>query len=135
VYAGPPELDSDGVRVSGYELGADADAGVPEVARARTGGAVTTTVADVDAGVASSGLSASDALVVSAPRALAAMSTVIWILPSELPGAMGGKVPEVHVSSVSPADKAQSQPAGVIAEVENVSPVGRFTASVGPLYV
>jgi hypothetical protein len=114
-------------------LGAEADAGVPDVERARRGAAVTTTAAVAGAVVASSLLSASDALVVRVPRAPEAITTVIWMLPRELPAAMGVGSLEVQVSVVSLDEIKQAHPFGVVPGGVKVSPVGRVTTSVGGL--
>jgi hypothetical protein len=106
--------------------------GVPIVVSTRPGVAVAVSDAVVDAVVAASPGSASEAVVWSKPLALAARVTVTATLPRVALGAIGVAAVEVHPSTVLPVpDTAQVQPVGVGAALGKLSPAGRFAESVG----
>ena len=114
-----------------YWVPAAAPTGEPEVVSRSTGGAVTSTVAVVVAGVAWSALSARDTAAWSGPEARGEISTVAVTLPSEVPALIGAAL-EVQVSTVLEPLSAQLQPLAVGAAL-NVSPAGRVAARVGSL--
>ncbi len=107
-------------------------AGVPQVERSNTGGAVTSTEASVPAAVAMSAGSTRDTPVGYVPSAVESTSTVAVTLARPAPGSIGAAV-ETQLSSRLLSLRSQLQPV-TLGDSTNISPAARVAVRVGWWY-